>query len=230
MSELSLYLFNVLCTLIIFFSTRDCEPFSKSKIHGFFKREIQKNPFVSAALISHVLQPLMVYMWTASSFTGVSQRQNNTISPASQPTNCFYSIWGSNWCHGLVAPYFSDRWSHIRKKKKDRRKGKGRRSVWGEECIQFIAVLAILPRTIMKNRLNASFFSNHPGAIHPIIQIVQCKTASMARRRPLPFLLSLSFFYEWSTYTWAGPFGFTAFFKYAFLFGQKDRLMTKVMK
>ena len=175
MSELSLYLFNVLCTLIIFFSTRDCEPFSKSKIHGFFKREIQKNPFVSAALISHVLQPLMVYMWTASSFTGVSQRQNNTISPASQPTNCFYSIWGSNWCHGLVAPYFSDRWSHIRKKKKDRRKGKGRRSVWGEECIQFIAVLAILPRTIMKNRLNASFFSNHPGAIHPIFKSSSAK-------------------------------------------------------
>ena len=131
MSELSLYLFNVLCTLIIFFSTRDCEPFSKSKIHGFFKREIQKNPFVSAALISHVLQPLMVYMWTASSFTGVSQRQNNTISPASQPTNCFFYIWGSNWCHGLVAPYFSDRWSHIRKKKKDRRKGKSRRFCLG---------------------------------------------------------------------------------------------------
>ena len=74
-------------------------------------------------------------------------------------------------------------------------------SVWGEECIQFLTALAILPRTIMKNRLNSSFFSNHPGAIHPIIQIVQCKTASTARRRPLPFLLSLSFFYEWSTYT-----------------------------
>ena len=54
---------------------------------------------------------------------------------------------------------------------------------------------------------NISFSLNHPGAIHPIIQIVQCKTARAGRkwinsapppeqqRRPLPFLLSLSFFY-----------------------------------
>ena len=31
-------------------------------------------------------------------------------------------------------------------------------SVWGEELIQFLAALAVLPRTILKNRMN-SFFS-----------------------------------------------------------------------
>ena len=48
--------------------------------------------------------------------------------------------------------------------------------------------------------MNSSFSSYHPhpGAIYPIIQIVQCKTASAApqqQRRPLPSFLSLSFFY-----------------------------------
>ena len=47
-------------------------------------------------------------------------------------------------------------------------------SVWGAEFIQFRAALAILLMTILKN-------SNHPGAFFPIIQIVQCKTASVAR-------------------------------------------------
>ena len=51
------------------------------------------------------------------------------------------------------------------KKDKDRRKGKGRRICWGgEEFIQFLAALAILPRTILKNRMDSSFF-----------QIIQCK-------------------------------------------------------
>ena len=33
-------------------------------------------------------------------------------------------------------------------------------SVWGEEFIQFLATLAILPRTILKNRMNLSFFKS----------------------------------------------------------------------
>ena len=31
-------------------------------------------------------------------------------------------------------------------------------SVWGQEFIQFLAMLAILPRTILWNRMNSSFF------------------------------------------------------------------------
>ena len=54
-------------------------------------------------------------------------------------------------------------------------------SNWGEEFIQFLAVLAILPRTIFKNAMNSSFQIILHGAIHPIIQIGQCKTAMAAR-------------------------------------------------
>ena len=42
----------------------------------------------------------------------------------------------------------------------------------GATFFQFLAALAILSRTIL---------SNHPGAIQPVLQIVQCKTASVAR-------------------------------------------------
>ena len=60
-----------------------------------------------------------------------------------------------------------------RKRIKTEEKAKVVAAVWGEECIQFLAALAILPRTISKNRMNASFsFKSSYGAIHPIIQIV----------------------------------------------------------
>ena len=36
--------------------------------------------------------------------------------------------------------------------------------------MQFLAALAILPRTIFKNMMNSHFSFNHPGAVHPIIQ------------------------------------------------------------
>ena len=54
-------------------------------------------------------------------------------------------------------------------------------TVWWAEFIQFLAVLAILHKTILKNRMNSSLHSNRPGVIYPSIQIVQCKTASAAR-------------------------------------------------
>ena len=41
------------------------------------------------------------------------------------------------------------------KKDKNRRKGKGRRFCLGED-IQFLAALAVLPRTILKNRMNST--------------------------------------------------------------------------
>ena len=93
------------------------------------------------------------------------------------------------------------------------------------------AALAILPWTILKNRMNSSFsfksswcnscnfilfFKSSYSAIHPILQIVlvpfilflkSSETKQLVRqgieqiltpihkRRPFPFLLSLSFFY-----------------------------------
>ena len=40
----------------------------------------------------------------------------------------------------------------------------------GEEFIKFLSALAVLPRTILKNGQTHPFLSNHPGAIHPILQ------------------------------------------------------------
>ena len=45
-------------------------------------------------------------------------------------------------------------------------------AVWGTEFIQCLAALAILPRTILKNRIHSSFSSYHPSAINPILYIV----------------------------------------------------------
>ena len=44
-----------------------------------------------------------------------------------------------------------------RRKMKTEEKVKVVASVWGEEFINFLAALAVLPRTILKNRLNSSF-------------------------------------------------------------------------
>ena len=43
-------------------------------------------------------------------------------------------------------------------------------AVWGTEFIQFLAALALCTRTILTNRMNSFFYSNNPGAIHPILQ------------------------------------------------------------
>ena len=45
-------------------------------------------------------------------------------------------------------------------------------AVWGTEFIQFLAALAILLQNDLKNRMNSSFFSYHPGAIHPFLYII----------------------------------------------------------
>ena len=50
---------------------------------------------------------------------------------------------------------------------------------WGTEFIQFLTPLAIsCTMTILKNRINSSFSSNHPGTIHPIHQIGLVELAS----------------------------------------------------
>ena len=52
-------------------------------------------------------------------------------------------------------------------------------SVWGPKFIPILAALAILPRMILKNRINSS--PNDPVAIQPIIQIFLGNTASATR-------------------------------------------------
>ena len=70
--------------------------------------------------------------------------------------------------------------AHQRRRIKTEEKAKVVASVWGEEFIQFLAVLAVLPRTILNDRMNCTK-KKSPGAIHPIIQIVLGKTASAPR-------------------------------------------------
>ena len=45
-------------------------------------------------------------------------------------------------------------------------------AVWGTECIQFLAMLAIFHQDYLKNRMNSSFSSYHPGAIQPFFHII----------------------------------------------------------
>ena len=45
-------------------------------------------------------------------------------------------------------------------------------TVWGTKFIQFLALLAILHQDDLKNRMNSSFSSYLPGAIHPFLRII----------------------------------------------------------
>ena len=72
------------------------------------------------------------------------------------------------------------------KKDKNRRKGKGRRFCLGGKNLlnslpRYIATLFDLRRFWRIGWIHSFLFSKHPGAIHPIFQVVQCKTASDAR-------------------------------------------------
>ena len=51
-----------------------------------------------------------------------------------------------------------------------RREGQGRRCCLGKLFIQFNAALAILRQDDLKKRVNSSFSSYHPDAIHPFLQ------------------------------------------------------------
>ena len=44
-------------------------------------------------------------------------------------------------------------------------------AVWGEECFQFLAALAILHQDDLKNMMNSSYSSYHPDAINPLSSI-----------------------------------------------------------
>ena len=105
---------------------------------------------------------------------------------------------------GSAAVQGSSVWPAVEKKDKDRRKGIGRR------CSLRYRIYSIPCRASCFWRTGwiHPFLSNHPGAIYPIIQnCPRQKTASAARmhginsspckqkRRPLPFLPSLSFPY-----------------------------------
>ena len=104
----------------------------------------------------------------------------------------------------LFMTYFRHGYTH-RRRIKTEEKAKVVASVWGEEFIKFPAALAIMTRTILKNRMKSSISLNHP--VQFILYFKSSSAKQLARqgieyilphkqkRRPLPFLQSLFFFY-----------------------------------
>ena len=45
-------------------------------------------------------------------------------------------------------------------------------AVWGKEFMKFLVTLAILHQDDLKNSMNSSFSSYHPGAIYPFLHII----------------------------------------------------------
>ena len=79
-------------------------------------------------------------------------------------------------------------------------------AVWRTEFLNSLPRQLFCTKTILKKRMNSSFSLNHPGAIHPILQIVVMQNNQRGKElnpfcppkqkgRALPLLLSLSFFY-----------------------------------
>ena len=54
-------------------------------------------------------------------------------------------------------------------------------AVFGREFIKFLAALAILHKDNLKNRMNSSFSSYHPGLIHSFLRIILVQNFSAAR-------------------------------------------------
>ena len=46
-------------------------------------------------------------------------------------------------------------------------------SVWGAECIQFLAALAVLPRSILKKRMNSTISSNSTEAKQRVLKEIE---------------------------------------------------------
>ena len=72
-------------------------------------------------------------------------------------------------------------------------------SVWGATFVQFLAALAVLPRSNWKKRLDSSFSCKWTEAKQLTRQGIEHILPPKQTRRPLPSLLILSFFY--GTYT-----------------------------
>ena len=64
---------------------------------------------------------------------------------------------------------------------KKRAKAKVVASVWGKEFIKFLAVIALLPRTILRNRINSSFSFKSSWSTYIVQNRPIGKTASEAR-------------------------------------------------
>ena len=84
----------------------------------------------------------------------------------------FCSIWKVNTAKTLR--HFLPLITH-RSRKYAEDKTKVVAAVLGTEFIQFLAALAISHQDDLKNKMNSSFSSYHPGAIHSFLHMVQNK-------------------------------------------------------
>ena len=69
-------------------------------------------------------------------------------------------------------------------------------SVWRAECGQFLAALAVLSRSIWKNRMNSPVFSKSTEAKQRARKEMEQFLSPKQTRRPLPCFLIPSFFYD----------------------------------
>ena len=68
-------------------------------------------------------------------------------------------------------------------------------SIWGAKFVKFLATLAVLPWSIWKKRLNSSYSSKSTKAKKIAWQGIEQNLPLKQTQRPLPLLLSPSFFY-----------------------------------
>ena len=64
-------------------------------------------------------------------------------------------------------------------------------SIWGAKLVQFLAALAVLPRSILKKRLNSSYSSNRPRQTRYIARQEIDKLCPPNRRNDLSLCFSL---------------------------------------
>ena len=87
------------------------------------------------------------------------------------------SLPGLKW--GLKKSYFSQlEYVHIQFPIEEG--GKGRRCCLRKECNQFnqfYAALAVLHWSALRNRMNSTFSSYHPGAIRPFLHIIRVQNS-----------------------------------------------------
>ena len=67
--------------------------------------------------------------------------------------------------------------------------------VWGNEFVQFLAPLAVLPWSIWKKRSNSSYFSKSTEVKQQALQGIELILSLKQTQWPLPCLLIPSFFY-----------------------------------
>ena len=102
-------------------------------------------------------------------------------------------LWASICCRIRVCTLLLTN-SH-RRRMETEEKSKVVASVWGADFIQFLAALAVLPRWIWKKRISSTFAFKSTKAKQRARQGIECILPPKQTWRPLPYLLSPSFFY-----------------------------------